>query len=116
MAPAAGALIRPRNGAIDRGEVLVRAIEATVAGDRAVLGMLYTEGVEGWSPAMSVSSAAELAVELGIRDRAFSDIDLEVTPLEVVWRPGVCRVGGDGDPLRAAGGRRRGDRGHRASV
>jgi len=67
----------------DRAEVLVRAIEATMAGDSTLLGMLYTEGVDGWSPAMSVSSAAELAVELEHRDTAFSDIDLEVAPLEV---------------------------------
>jgi ketosteroid isomerase-like protein len=67
----------------DRAEVLVRAIEATMAGDSTLLGMLYTEAVDGWSPSMSVSSAAELAVELEKRDTAFSDIDLEVAPLEV---------------------------------
>ena len=61
----------------------MRAIEATVAGDSAVLGMLYTEGVTGCSQAMSVSSAAELAVEVERRNGAFSSIDLEVAPLDV---------------------------------
>jgi ketosteroid isomerase-like protein len=67
----------------DRAAVLVQAIEATVAGDSRVVRDLYAVDVEGWSPVMTVSSAAELAVELEDRQEAFSDIDLEVTPLDV---------------------------------
>jgi ketosteroid isomerase-like protein len=67
----------------DRAAVLVQAIEATVAGDSRVVRDLYSDDVQGWSPVMTVSSAAELAVELEDRQEAFSDIDLEVTPLDV---------------------------------
>ena len=67
----------------DRAAVLVQAIEATVAGDSRVVRDIYADDVQGWSPVMAVSSAAELAVELEDRQEAFSDIDLEVTPLDV---------------------------------
>src|SRR5512132_4421139 len=67
----------------DRAAVLVQAIEATVAGDSRVVRDLYANDVQGWSPAMTVSSAAELAVELEDREEAFSDIDLDVSPLDV---------------------------------
>jgi ketosteroid isomerase-like protein len=67
----------------DRAAVLVQAIEATVTGDSRVVRDLYAEDVQGWSPVMTVSSAAELAVELEDRQEAFSDIDLDVTPLDV---------------------------------
>ena len=67
----------------DRAAVLVQAIEATVAGDSRVVRDLYADDVQGWSPVMTVSSAAELAVELEDRQEAFSEIDLEVTPLDV---------------------------------
>ena len=67
----------------DRATVLVQAIEASVTGDSRVVRELYADDVQGWSPVMTVSSAAELAVELEDRQEAFSDIDLEVTPLDV---------------------------------
>jgi ketosteroid isomerase-like protein len=67
----------------DRAATLVQAIEATVTGDSRVVGDLYADDVQGWSPVMTVSSAAELAVELEDRQEAFSDIDLEVSPLDV---------------------------------
>ena len=67
----------------DRATVLVQAIEASVTGDSRVVPELYADDVQGWSPVMTVSSAAELAVELEDRHEAFSDIDLEVTPLDV---------------------------------
>ena len=67
----------------DRSAVLVQAIEASVTGDSRVVRELYADDVQGWSPVMTVSSAAELAVELEDRQEAFSDIDLEVTPLDV---------------------------------
>jgi ketosteroid isomerase-like protein len=62
---------------------LVQAIEATVTGDSRVVGELYVDDVQGWSPTMTVTSAAQLAVELEDRQDAFSDIELDVTPLDV---------------------------------
>ena len=47
------------------------------------MGELYADDVQGWSPTMTVTSAAELAVELEDRQDAFSDIELDVTPLDV---------------------------------
>jgi ketosteroid isomerase-like protein len=67
----------------DRAAVLVQAIEASVTGDSRVVRELYADDVDGWSPVMTVSSAAELAVELEDRQEAFSDIDLDVTALDV---------------------------------
>jgi ketosteroid isomerase-like protein len=67
----------------DRAAALVQAIEATVTGDSRVVCELYADDVQGWSPTMTVTSAAELAVELEDRQDAFSDIDLDVTPLDV---------------------------------
>ena len=67
----------------DRAAVLVQAIEASVTGDSRVVRELYADDVQGWSPVMTVSSSAELAVELEDRQEAFSDIDLDVTALDV---------------------------------
>jgi ketosteroid isomerase-like protein len=67
----------------DRAAVLVQAIEASVTGDSRVVRELYADDVQGWSPVMTVSSAAELAVELEDRQEAFSDIDIDMTPLDV---------------------------------
>jgi hypothetical protein len=66
-----------------RAATLVRALEASMTGDSTVVADLYTDDVCGWTPAMSVSCAVELAVELEDRDEAFSDIELEVSPLNV---------------------------------
>jgi ketosteroid isomerase-like protein len=67
----------------ERAALLVRGIEASVAGDSSVVGDLYTDDVRAWSPALTISSAAELAVEFEDRDEAFSDIELDLTPLDV---------------------------------
>lgn len=66
-----------------RAAVLARALEAGIAGDRTAIGELYTDDVKAWAPALSAASAAELAVELERRDDAFSDIELDVMPLDV---------------------------------
>jgi ketosteroid isomerase-like protein len=66
-----------------RAATLVRALEASVTGDSTVVEELYTDDVRGWAPALWVSSAAELAVEFEDREEAFSDIELEVSPLDV---------------------------------
>jgi ketosteroid isomerase-like protein len=67
----------------ERAALLVRGIEASVAGDSSVVSDLYTDDVRAWSPAMTISSAAALAVEFEDRDEAFSDIELDLTPLDV---------------------------------
>ena len=54
-----------------------------MTGDSRVVRELYADDVQGWSPVMTVSSSAELAVELEDRQEAFSDIDLDVTALDV---------------------------------
>lgn len=68
---------------VERAATLIRALEASVTGDSSVVSEIFTDDVRGWAPAMSVSSAAELAVELEDREDAFSDIELDVSPLDV---------------------------------
>lgn len=67
----------------ERAATLVRALEASIVGDSGVIAELYTDDVIGWAPALTVSSAAELAVEFEDRDGAFSDIELDVSPFDV---------------------------------
>jgi ketosteroid isomerase-like protein len=67
----------------DRAALLVRALRASLAGDRDQLDDLYTDDVKTWTPAHSTSSRRELVAELDRRDEAFSDVALEVTPLDV---------------------------------
>jgi ketosteroid isomerase-like protein len=67
----------------ERAATLVRALEASIVGDSAVISELYTDDVRGWAPALTVSSASELAVEFEERDGAFSDIELDVSPFDV---------------------------------
>ena len=56
---------------------------AVVHGDRSTLEGLYTNDVNAWTPALSAASAEELLGEFERRDDAFSDIELEVMPLDV---------------------------------
>jgi ketosteroid isomerase-like protein len=67
----------------ERAATLVRALEASIVGDSAVISELYTDDVRGWAPALTVTSASELAVEFEERDGAFSDIELDVSPFDV---------------------------------
>jgi hypothetical protein len=67
----------------DRAATLVRALEASIVGDTSAVAELYTDDVKGWAPAISVSTAAELAAELDDRTGAFSDIELDVSPFDV---------------------------------
>lgn len=67
----------------ERAATLVRSLEASIVGDSSVIPDLYTDDVTGWAPALTVTSAAELAVEFEDRDGAFSDIELDVSPLDV---------------------------------
>jgi ketosteroid isomerase-like protein len=67
----------------ERAKTVGRALEANLRGDSTVVAELYTDDVKGWAPGLDVSSAAALAVELEDREEAFSDIELEVSPLDV---------------------------------
>jgi ketosteroid isomerase-like protein len=67
----------------ERAATLIRGLEASVTGDSTVVAEIYTDDVEGWSPSMYVSSAAELAIELEDREDAFSDIELACASLDV---------------------------------
>jgi hypothetical protein len=67
----------------DRAATLVRAVEAGIEGDSSVIADLYTDDVRGSAPALAVSCAAELAVEVEDRGDTFSDIELTVSPLDV---------------------------------
>ena len=66
-----------------RATMLVSALRASVARDRHTLQGLLTEDVRAWSPALSTASLAELIDELDRRDEAFSDVQLDVVPLDV---------------------------------
>jgi hypothetical protein len=67
----------------ERAATLIRGLEASAAGDSSVIAEIYTDEVEGWSPSVRVSSAAELAIEIEDRDEAFSDIELAFAPVDV---------------------------------
>ena len=66
-----------------RAATLERALRASLEGDSSAIPGLYTDDVKAWAPAMSVASASELIAEFDKRDEAFSDIELEVAPLDV---------------------------------
>jgi ketosteroid isomerase-like protein len=66
-----------------RASLLVRALQASVTGDSAAVESLYTTDVKAWSPWLSAGSAEDLAAEFERRDGTFSDIELDVAPLDV---------------------------------
>jgi ketosteroid isomerase-like protein len=67
----------------ERGNALVRALRAGVAGDRATLEQLCTPDVRVWAPALAGSSLSEVLALLERRDDAFSSVALDVSPLDV---------------------------------
>jgi len=83
-----------------RATTQVRALRAGIERDRQALGSLFTDDVRAWTPALSTSSLNELIAELDRRDDAFSDMDLEVLPLDVggdhacaEWTVGMTHTG-----------------------
>jgi ketosteroid isomerase-like protein len=66
-----------------RAATLVRALRASLAGDIGALEELYTDDVKVWAPGLSVSGLSELASWFERRDEAFSEIDVDVSPLDV---------------------------------
>jgi hypothetical protein len=67
----------------ERAAALIRALEASFTGDSSLVAELFTDDVCARGPVLSVSSAVELAVEIEDRGEAFSDVELDVSPLEV---------------------------------
>jgi ketosteroid isomerase-like protein len=67
----------------DRATIVVRALQAGAERDRPALQALLTDDVRAWTPALSTASLTELIDELDRRDEAFSDIELDVAPLDV---------------------------------
>ena len=66
-----------------RAETLVRALRAAIDRDRQTLQELLTDDVRAWSPALSTASLDELFDELERRDQAFTEVELDVAPLDV---------------------------------
>ena len=66
-----------------RATTLVRALRAGIAGDRETLQAVFTDDVRAWTPALSTASLSELIDELDRRQDGFSDIELDVVPLDV---------------------------------
>jgi ketosteroid isomerase-like protein len=90
-----------------RATTLMRALRAGLDGDSSSIRDLCTDDVAAWTPALSASSISELTAELERRDQAFSDIELQVAPLDVggdyacaEWSVSMRHTG----PLVLAGG------------
>jgi SnoaL-like polyketide cyclase len=66
-----------------RARTLVSALRAGIDGDRKVLEGVFTEDVRAWTPALATGSLPELIEELDQRGDVFSDIELNVEPLDV---------------------------------
>ena len=66
-----------------RATTLVRALRAGIDGDREALRACFTDDVRAWTPALTTTSLTDLIDELDRRDDAFSDIALDVVPLDV---------------------------------
>ena len=67
----------------ERAETLVGALRAGIEQDWAAVNDACTEDVRVWTPAVATTSRAELIAALEQRDEVFSDLELEVTALDV---------------------------------
>jgi ketosteroid isomerase-like protein len=63
--------------------VLERALRAGAVGDGDALAKLCTDDVKAWTPAFAASSLAEVLAVIERRDETFSNVELEVSPLDV---------------------------------
>jgi len=66
-----------------RSDVFVRALETMVGAGSDDPSTLFTEDVRGWSPALMVSSLAELSDVLKVRDEGLSNVTLAIRSLSV---------------------------------
>ena len=90
-----------------RATTLMRALRASIGGDGDAARDLYTEDVKAWAPSRSAASRTELMAEIDRRDQAFSDVEVDVEPLDVggdyacaEWSVTMTHTG----PLTLAGG------------
>ena len=67
-----------------RKAVLLKALEAEVAGASVDLDTLFTDDVVGWSPYASVSGLAALVALAALREIAFSDVVILLRGLDEV--------------------------------
>ena len=74
---------RRESGSTARAEQLSRAILATISGDASRLNELFTHDVVGSGPATSVSSRAELTLDIEERAHTFVDVEVALAPLDV---------------------------------
>jgi ketosteroid isomerase-like protein len=63
--------------------VLTRALRAAVDGDLSPIETVFTDDVKAWTPALTASSRSELFAAYEQRDGAFSELEVEVLPLDV---------------------------------
>lgn len=68
---------------VDRAALQVRALHASVDRDPGAVVDAYTDDVKAWTPALSADSLSELLAQYEQRDDAFSEVDLDVVPLDV---------------------------------
>lgn len=68
---------------LDRAELLSSALRAIVDCDRSELVRLLTRDVRVWTPELSTATRDELIEALRRRDDAFSDVAIDVVPLDV---------------------------------
>jgi hypothetical protein len=68
---------------LERAMILARALRAAIDEDRDTLRASFTDDVRAWTPALSTTSLRALIDALDRRDDAFSDIALDVVPLDV---------------------------------
>jgi ketosteroid isomerase-like protein len=66
-----------------RAETLTRALRAAIDGDLRPIADALTDDVKAWTPALNTSSRSELFAAYDQRDGAFSELELEVVPLDV---------------------------------
>ena len=74
-----------------RGAVLRRAIATCIQPDDdaiAKLGELFHDEVTVWSPNMLATGLADLAENLAFREKAFSDVDIQIDALDVFANKG----------------------------
>lgn len=67
----------------ERAQTLVRALRAGIGRDRGAITALCTGDVRAWTPAFSTAGVEELLDVLDRRDEAFSELALELAPLDV---------------------------------
>ena len=76
-----------------RGAVLRRAIETCIRPDDdavAKLGELFLDDVTVWSPNLLAVGLADLAETLAVRERTFSDVDIQIDALDVFANKGFA--------------------------